>query len=43
MKIVFAKRHNLPDPDILATEIVENLEAGLNNFRAIIEELKNKI
>lgn len=26
---------NLPDPDILATEIVENLEAGLDSFRAI--------
>lgn len=26
---------NLPDPDILALEIVENLEAGLESFRAI--------
>lgn len=34
---------NLPDPDILATEIVENLEAGLESFRKIIEILnKNK-
>lgn len=31
---------NLPDPDVLAEEIVENLEAGLANFRAIIEALK---
>ena len=31
---------NLPDPDVLALEIVENLEAGLDNFRAIIQELK---
>jgi type I restriction enzyme M protein len=31
---------NLPDPDELALEIVENLEAGLANFRAIIEQLK---
>ncbi len=30
---------NLPDPDVLALEIVENLEAGLANFRAIIAEL----
>ena len=27
---------NLPDPDILATEIIENLEAGLENFQAIL-------
>ncbi|HEY9751884.1 MAG TPA: hypothetical protein V6C46_02955 [Coleofasciculaceae cyanobacterium] len=26
---------NLPDPDVLALEIVENLEAGLEIFRAI--------
>ncbi|WP_199320382.1 hypothetical protein [Leptolyngbya sp. FACHB-261] len=26
---------NLPDPDVLATEIVESLAAGLENFRAI--------
>jgi type I restriction enzyme M protein len=30
---------NLPDPDVLALEIVENLEAGLENFRTIIREL----
>jgi len=33
---------NLPDPDILATEIVENLEAGLESFKAIVAELNNK-
>jgi len=33
---------NLPDPDILATEIVENLEAGLASFRAIIEALNKE-
>ncbi|MEO6220854.1 MAG: hypothetical protein ABIO81_10530 [Ginsengibacter sp.] len=32
---------NLPDPDVLAIQIVENLKAGLDNFRAIIAELKN--
>jgi type I restriction enzyme M protein len=31
---------NLPDPDVLALEIVENIEAGLSSFRAIIEGLK---
>lgn len=26
---------NLPEPDVLAAEIIENLEAGLNSFREI--------
>jgi len=26
---------NLPDPDVLAAEIIENLEAGLESFREI--------
>lgn len=30
---------NLPDPDILASEIIENLEAGLESFREISETL----
>lgn len=30
---------NLPNPDELAEEIVENLEAGLLNFKAILQEL----
>lgn len=30
---------NLPDPDVLVLDIVENLEASLENFRAIIREL----
>jgi type I restriction enzyme M protein len=33
---------NLPDPDELALEIVENLEAGLNSFKEIIESLNGK-
>ena len=33
---------NLPDPDVLALDIVENLEAGLENFRAIIASLNTK-
>lgn len=32
---------NLPDPDELAEEIIENIEAGLESFRAIITSLKN--
>lgn len=31
---------NLPDPDELAQDIVENLEAGLESFKAIIAALK---
>ncbi len=31
---------NHPDPDILAAEIVENLEAGLDSFREIVGELE---
>ena len=30
---------NLPDPDILADEIIENIEAALGNFRNVIVEL----
>lgn len=33
---------NLPDPDELAEEIIENLEAGLNSFKEIIAGLNNK-
>jgi len=33
----------LPDPDLLATEIIENVEASLENFREIINGLNNKI
>lgn len=30
----------LPDPDVLALKIVENIEARLDSFRAIIASLK---
>ena len=30
---------NLPDPDVLANEIIENLEAGLESFREIMKTL----
>lgn len=31
---------NLPDPDVLALDIMENLEAGLENFRSIVRQLR---
>ena len=31
---------NLPDPDVLAEEIVENLESALDGFKTIIAQLK---
>jgi type I restriction enzyme M protein len=31
---------NLPDPDVLAAEIIENLESALEGFRAVMERLK---
>ena len=30
---------NLPDPDILASEIIENIEAGLESFKEILETI----
>jgi type I restriction enzyme M protein len=33
---------NLPDPDVLASEIIENLEAGLESFREISETLSRE-
>lgn len=30
---------NLPEPDDLAEEIIENLEAGLNSFREVLVSL----
>lgn len=31
---------NLPDPDELALDIVENIEAGLESFREVLSGLK---
>ena len=31
---------NLPEPEILATEIAENLEAALEQFQGIVENLQ---
>lgn len=33
---------NLPDPDVLAEDIIENLEAGLASFREILSNLNGK-
>ncbi|MEM8510467.1 MAG: class I SAM-dependent DNA methyltransferase [Bacteroidota bacterium] len=32
---------NLPDPDVLASEIIENVEAGLESFKEIMETLND--
>ena len=31
---------NLPDPDVLAAEIAENLESALLSFRSVLAQLK---
>ena len=31
---------NLPDPDVLAADIIENIEAGLESFRMVLTSLK---
>lgn len=33
---------NLPDPDVIAQEIVDDLEAALEQFREIVGDLENK-
>ena len=33
---------NLPDPDVLALEIIENVEAGLASFKEIVNNLNGK-
>lgn len=33
---------NLPDPDVLAAEIIENLEAGLESFREVLMAMNRK-
>jgi type I restriction enzyme M protein len=38
----FADLDNLPYPDELALDIVENLKAGLESFKAIIASLNSK-
>jgi type I restriction enzyme M protein len=31
---------NLPDPDVLAEEIIENLQSGIESFKEIMLSLK---
>lgn len=31
---------NLPDPKVLAIDIIDNIEAGLASFRAVLDELE---
>jgi type I restriction enzyme M protein len=38
----FADPDNLRDPDEVALEIIENLEAGLESFRRVWESLKKE-
>ena len=38
----FADLDNLPDPDELAIDIVENLEGALERFKAVIAGLNDK-
>ena len=33
---------NLPDPDVLAEEIIENLEAGVESFKQIMESINSQ-
>jgi len=34
-----ARKDNLPDPEEIANDIIENLEAGLESFREIMVKL----
>jgi type I restriction enzyme M protein len=38
-----SRTENLPEPDVLAAEIVENLGAALEQFGAIQEELEAEV
>jgi hypothetical protein len=40
--LILADLDNLPDPDVLAADIIENLEAGLESFREIMIKLNSK-
>jgi type I restriction enzyme M protein len=33
---------NLPEPDVIASEIIENLEFALEQFQGVVEDLENK-
>jgi len=40
-KLKLEEMENLPEPDVIAAEIVENLEFTLDQFRSIHEELES--
>lgn len=40
LDIFWLRDKSLTDPDILAAEIIENIEAGLNSFKDIMEVLE---
>jgi type I restriction enzyme M protein len=40
--IKLSDMENLPAPDVLALEIIENVEAGLASFKEIVEGLNGK-
>jgi type I restriction enzyme M protein len=37
-----ANLDNLPDPDVLAEEIIENLEAGVESFKQVMESINGQ-
>ena len=37
-----ADLENLPDPDVLAAEILENLETAMNSFKEILSALESE-
>ena len=39
---LLADLDNLPDPDVWANDIIENMDAGLESFRAIMSALLSK-
>lgn len=38
-QIALTDLENLPEPDVLAEEIIENMEAGLGSFRQVLASL----
>ena len=40
--LVLFLHQSLPDPDILASEIIENIEAGLESFREIMSTVSSE-
>jgi hypothetical protein len=41
-KFSYADLDNLPEPDEIAEEIIENLEAGLDSFRQVLSGLSSR-